>query len=231
MIQLLDQLASQRHLQLFFASDHVQPELERLGLSGALAFAGHDDFLYLSEANFGGNKANWFLTRGLELALSRAGGTLHHVLTEDLALDLGRAPPGYVVPYTFYARLLLPAAATGVDTAGLGRQDQPAMTPPAGVQVVAGAGQMTVDPGSHAARLRLGYAWDTPWTEDAAGVHRIYWQKQPGVAQDAIAVSWTAAGRTATASSQLTTDLLLTVDGAGVRVTQGNAAQVALPRI
>jgi len=230
LIQVLNQLASQRHLQLFFASDRVQPEMERLGLTGSLAFAGHDDFLHLSEANFGGNKANYFLTRTLDLALSRAGDQLHHVLTEDLTLDLRTAPGGYVVPYTMYARILLPAGATGVDLSGLGRQDQPAMTPPAGVQVAAGAVEMRVD-SAHTAHLRIGYTWNTPWIQDASGAHRIYWQKQPGVAQDAVSVTWAAGGRTATARAQLATDLLVTLDGGRVEVTQGNAAQVALPRI
>jgi hypothetical protein len=105
-VEVLNQLASQRHVQLFFSTDSTQVEMQRLGLAGGLAFSGHDDFLYLGEANFGGNKANYFLTRRLELALSRSGSVLHHVLAEDLSLDFRQAPRGYVVPYSFYARLM-----------------------------------------------------------------------------------------------------------------------------
>jgi len=233
MIQVLDQLATQRHLQLFFTSGGAQAEMARLGLAGELALSGHDDFLDLGEANLGGNKANFFVTRTLAVDLSRAGRSLHHVLTENLSLDLSKAPRGYVVPYSLYDRLLVPASATGLAVTGLTREDQPSLTPPAGVAVLEGRALMTPAGANHTASLRITYAWDTPWSQDASGAHRVYWQKQPGVAQDAVAVTWNAgAGAPAsTARSDLGTDRLLTLSGATVAVAAGNAAQVTLPRL
>lgn len=232
LVQLLNQLATGRHIQLFFTSDQAETEMQRLGLAGDLAVSNHGDFLYPGEANFGGNKANFFLTRQYQLALSRSGGTLHHVLTENLSLDLGKAPPGYVVPYDFFARLLLPAAAGGVQVAGLTRAEQPSVTPPAGVTLVEGSAAMLPYTPDHTAHLQVTYAWDTDWSQDASGVHAIYWQKQPGVGQDQFTVTWTGAGSTATAKSDLSSDRVLDLGpGAKVTIAQGNAAQVSLPRL
>jgi hypothetical protein len=233
LIQVINQLATGRHIQLFFGSDRAQAEMQRLGLAGDLAVTGHDDFLYPGEANFGGNKANYFLTRKLQLALGRAGSTLHHVLTEDLALDLRNAPPWYVVPYAFFARVMLPAAAGAVQVTGLARADQPSMTPPAGTALLEGSAVLQPDPTSHTAHLQVTYAWDTPWSQDASGAHWIYWQKQPGVAQDPVTVTWTDAGAPpASAKSDMGSDKLLQLGlGSKVAVTPGNAAQVALPRL
>lgn len=232
LIQVLNQLATARHLQLSFTSDRAQAEMERLGLAGDLAVAGHEDFLYPAEANFGGNKANYFLTRRLQLALSRSGSALRHVLTEDLSLDLGRAPAGYVVPYSFFARVLLPAAATDVRVSGLDRADRPSMTPPAGTALVEGSASMQPGSPGHTAHLVVTYTWDTPWSEDASGVHAIYWQKQPGVGQDQLTVTWDGGGAAATAKSDLSTDRLVQVGPGGkVAIVQGDAAQVSLPRL
>jgi hypothetical protein len=233
LIQVINQLATGRHIQLFFASDGAQSEMQRLGLAGDLAFTGHDDFLYPAEANFGGNKANYFLTRKLQLALSRGGSTLHHVLTEDLALDLSTAPPWYVVPYAFFARVMLPGAASGVHVTGVTRVDQPSLTPPPGTTLVEGSAVMQPDPNSHTAHLQVTYAWDTPWSQDASSAHRIYWQKQPGVAQDPFAVTWTDAGaQPASAKSDLGSDKVVALGpGPKIAITPGNAAQVALPHL
>jgi hypothetical protein len=128
--------------------------------------------------------------------------------------------------------VLLPAAAGGVEVAGLARADQPSMTPPAGVALLEGSASMRpVSPG-HTAHLQVTYAWDTPWSQDDSGAHSIYWQKQPGVGQDQVTVTWTDAGSTATARSDLATDRLVRLGpGAKVAIAQGNAAQVALPRL
>src|SRR5215472_5943450 len=125
LVQVINQLATGRHIQLYFTSGQAEPEMQRLGLGGDLAVAGHRDFLYPAESNFGGNKANFFLARRFQLSLSRGGDALHHVLTESLSLDLRQAPPWYnVVPYVFFARVMLPADVTGVQVTGISRNDQ-----------------------------------------------------------------------------------------------------------
>jgi Protein of unknown function (DUF4012) len=233
LIQVLNDEASQRHIQMAFFSDRSQPEMERLGLAGQLAFTGHDDFLYLAESNVGGNKANYFLTRRLTLALSRSGGLLHHELTEDLTLDLGRAPAGYEVPYSAYFRLLVPGAATGTGVSGIAADGQPYMTMPAGVRLIGGSRVLVPAPATRRADLQVRYTWDTPWTQDPAAAHRVYWQKQPGTAYDAIRVTWSADRRApAAATSDLGGDRLVTVTAAGaLTVAQGQGAQVALPKL
>lgn len=233
LIQVLNDEASQRHVQLAFFSDRSQPEMERLGLAGGLAFAGHDDFVYLGEANVGGNKANYFLTRRLTLALTRSGGLLHHELTEDLTLDLSRAPAGYDVPYSAYFRLLVPAGATGTGVSGIAADGQPYVTLPAGVGLIGGSRVLVPASGSRRADLQVRYTWDTPWTQDASGAHRVYWQKQPGTAYDPVRVTWSTDRKgPAAATSDLGGDRLVTVTGAGgLTVAQGQGAQVALPKL
>jgi hypothetical protein len=105
------------------------------------------------------------------------------------------------------------------------------MTPPPGVRLVGGHTDLKPDPATQTGHLRITYTWDTPWSVDASGTHQLYWQKQPGVAQDSITVTWTSTGPTSTASSDLGTDRLVTLDGTAVHVGQGSAAQVALPRL
>ena len=233
LIQVINQLATGRHLQMYFASDRAQSEMQRLGLTGELAVTGQDDFLYPAEANFGGNKGNFFLTRRLQLALSRSGATLHHVLTEDLSYDLRTAPSWYIVPYAFFARVLLPASASGVQTSGLKRAEQPSVTPPKGASLVEGNALVQVDPNSHTAHFVVTYAWDTPWSQDAAGVHTIYWQKQPGIAVDPFTVTWSdGSAPAASAKSDLGSDKVVELGpGAKVTVIAGAIAQVALPRL
>src|SRR5215472_4005441 len=167
LVQVINQLATGRHIQLYFTSGQAEPEMQRLGLGGDLAVAGHRDFLYPAESNFGGNKANFFLARRFQLSLSRGGDALHHVLTESLSLDLRQAPPWYnVVPYVFFARVMLPADVTGVQVTGISRNDQPSVTPPAGSALVEGHTSMWPDPTAHTAQLQVTYVWDTPWSED-----------------------------------------------------------------
>jgi hypothetical protein len=232
LIDVLNQQATARHIQVYFTSDRAQVEMQRLGLSGDLAVSGHGDFLYASESNFGGNKSNFFLTRTYQLALTRSGSTLHHVLTEDLSLDLGPAPPGYVVSYRFFARVLLPIAAGGIQAGGVTRAGQLSMTPPNGVTLVEGNAVVHPDGPGHTGHLQVTYAWDTPWSQNAAGVHAMYWQKQPGEAQDRVTVTWTESGSTATAKTDLFDDRLLQL-GPGPRITiaAGDAATVKLPKL
>jgi hypothetical protein len=232
MVNVLNQQATARHIQVFFTSNPSEVEMQRLGLSGDLAVTGHPDFLYPGEANYGGNKANFFLARTYQLALTRSGRTLHHVLTENLSLDLGSAPAGYVVPYRFFARVLLPIAASGIQVGGITRAGQPSMTPPDGVTLVEGNASLQPDGPGHTGQLQVTYAWDTPWLQNAAGVYAIYWQKQPGEAQDRVTVTWTDAGSTATAKTDLFDDRLVELGpGPKITIAQGESATVTLPKL
>jgi hypothetical protein len=232
LVQVINQLATGRHLQVYFTSDQAESEMQRLGLAGDLAVTGDGDFLYPAESNFGGNKANFFLARRFQLSVSRSGDRLHHVLTESLALDLRQAPPWYVVPYVFFDRVMLPADASGIQVTGIGRNDQLSMTQPAGSTLVEGHASMWPDPTRLTAQLQVTYVWDTPWSRDASGAHLVYWQKQPGVAQDQFTVTWSDSSATASAKSDLGSDKVVQLGpGPKVTITAGQAAQVALPRL
>jgi hypothetical protein len=233
LVQVINQLATGRHIQLYFTSAGAQSEMQRLGLSGDLAIPARGDFMVPTEANFGGNKANFFLTRSYQLALSRSGSSLHHVLTEDLSYDLRTAPPWEIMPYVFFARVILPASATGIQVTGISRTDPLSMTAPAGTTLVEGRGSIHPDPTSHTGSMAVTYAWDTPWSQDAAGVHTIYWQKQAGIAQDQFTVTWTDSGaQPSSAKSDLGSDKVVELGPAQkVAVTTGAIAQVALPHL
>src|SRR5215472_13542061 len=230
LIKVLNEQAGQRHVQLWFASDKSQPEIQRLGLSGDLVLGGRPDFLYEVESNFSGNKANFFLHRSYTLTLTRTQSALHHELTEDLLLDGRSAPPWYDVSYNGYYRLFVPGAATARRALNLTPDDYPYTNPPSGTGLIDGWHRLAAGT-SHTARSTVVYTWDTPWSADATGQHQIYWQKQPGTASDAVKIVWKADGKTSTASSDLGVDRVIAVGPAGLTVGIGHAAQVELPKL
>ena len=230
LIKVLNEQAGQRHVQLWFASDKAQPEIQRLGLSGDLVLGGRPDFLYEVESNFSGNKANFFLHRSYTLTLTRTQSGLHHELTEDLLLDGRSAPAGYDVSYNGYYRLFVPGAATTRRTSNLTPGEYPYTNPPPGTAILDGWHRFVASP-SRTARSTVAYRWDIPSSADASGQHQIYWQKQPGTANDVIKVVWNADGKTWTAGSDLSVDRVITVGPAGVTVGVGHAAQVELPKL
>ena len=231
LIAVLNQLASGRHLQVFFNNAQDEAEMVTLGLGGELAFANQPDFLSLIDSNYGGNKANYFLTRRLTVQLTRDGQVLHHRLVEDLALDLSAAPASYTVPYQAYLRLLVPSAATARSAASMKAPDYPNADLPAGTALIDGWLAIDPDRGSRKGTRQVVYTWDTPWAPGADGRQTIYVEKQPGTAQDALAVSWTNGGRTTTAAADLGVDRVIQLSPDGVRVVQGQSARAELPRI
>jgi hypothetical protein len=231
LVTVLNEQAGERHLQVYFNDSRDQAEMVGMGLAGDLSFGGAGDFLGLVESNFGGNKANYFLTRKLRLELTRAGSTLHHVLVEDLALDLTSAPASYNVPYRAYFRLLVPDRSTARSIRPVKPDDHPYGAPPPGTSLIDGWQQLNPDPGSRKGSLQIVYAWDTPWTQDADGRHAVYVQKQPGTARDALEVMWNDGGRTATATTDLGVDRVLSLGTDGVRIGRGQVARAELPRL
>jgi Protein of unknown function (DUF4012) len=230
LIKVLNEQAGQRHVQLWFASDKSQPEIQRLGLSGDLVLSGRPDFLYGVESNFSGNKANFFLHRSYTLTLTRTQSGLHHELTEDLSLDGRSAPAGYDPSYNAYYRLLVPGPATARRGVNLTPDQYPYTNPPPGTAVIDGWQRLATD-ASRTARSTVVYTWDTLWSADASGQHHIYWQKQPGTANDPVKVIWKADGKTWTAGSDLGVDRVIAVGPAGVTIGIGHAAQVELPKL
>src|SRR5262249_27286283 len=155
---------------------------------------------------------------------------LHHQLTQDLLLDNRSAPAGYDPFYNAYDRLFVPGAATGRGVSNLKPSAYPYTNPPPGTALIDGWQSIAPD-ASHTARSAVVYTWDTPWSSDASGRHQIYWQKQPGTANDAVKIVWKADGKTWTSGSDLSVDRVIAMGPAGVTVGVGHAAQVELPKL
>src|SRR5262249_51802832 len=100
----------------------------------------------------------------------------------------------------------------------------PHTTPTSGTALIDGWQSFAPD-ASRTARSTVVYTWDTPWSADASGRHQIYWQKQPGTANDAVKIVWKADGKTWTAGTDLSVDRVIGINsGNGVAVNVGHAA-------
>jgi hypothetical protein len=239
--QLLDvfnQQATQRHIQAYFTSQTTQQEFGRLGWSGGTAWDRSPDFLYPLESNFGGNKANFYLTRHYTLDLTRSGATLHHRVQIDYSLDLSKAPPSYTDKWAYraYLRMFVPQNATNAVMHSVKGDDHPYTNDPpgaipAGTAMVDGWQQINPDRRTRKGTMQIVIDYDTPWSADSAGRHQIYWQVQPGTPGDKVTVHWTDGARTATGNAALTSDQALTLGPGSVSFKHGHVAQAQVPRL
>src|SRR5207302_6386659 len=53
LLDMLNQMATQRHIQVYFNNAQSEAEVQRLGWSGSLAWSPQADFLFPAESNFG----------------------------------------------------------------------------------------------------------------------------------------------------------------------------------
>ena len=227
LIAALNDLAVQRHLQAYFNDPLVEAEMDRVGWSGRVNPAGATDFMMQVESNYEGGKANYFLVRHYTLALTRSGNVLHHRLTIDYTNNY----PAYVRDFLTYiatSRLLLASGAvTGSDN--LGRVRYPYPSPPAGTKAMSGWLPVVACCGG---RGQAVFTYDTPWSADDRSGPHIYWQKQPGTANDAINVVWNdGSGNTYMTSGALSQDEMIALTGSGVAMRPGQAAPATLPSL
>lgn len=226
LVDALNTSVGQRHLQVYMNRDNVQSVLGRLGWSGTLAAGQGQELMSEVESNFGGNKANYWLTRTYNLDLTVAGGQLQH----HLALSLKNAtPPGYEggQQYRAYYRLYCPAAATATSVAGLVKDHYPSdETPPAGLQLMDGWYEMP----PMSSYGQVAFSWTTAAPDLATG-HAIYWAKQPGTLADKVHVTLKVNGRTFTADTDLGQDRVLVVSADGIKVLPGVSGSIKLPSI
>ena len=228
LVTVLNTLATQRHLQTYFNNASAQDEIARYGWSGDLLATRAPDFIYPLEANYGGNKANYFLTRAYDVTLTHSGGLLHHRIVENLTLDASKAPPHYNPFYRAYYRLYAPADATGLRIGNVKPSNHRLTAAPGGSTVVDGWQQINPDRGGHGT-LQVTFEYDSPWKPDGAGTHTVYWQKQPGIDRDAVTLHFSDGGRTYNATTNLTTDRVLHLSARGITVEEGHAATAKLP--
>ncbi|HEX4215494.1 MAG TPA: DUF4012 domain-containing protein [Candidatus Dormibacteraeota bacterium] len=230
LLKVLNQEASERHIQVYFQNTQEEQQFQALGWAGNMAFKGQSDFIYPVESNFGGNKGNYFLTRDYTLDLSRTPqGTLHHVVTVDLSLNLKSAPSNYFIPYRTYVRYFIPTGATGARITSVFPDDHPYTDVPDGTRVLDGWQQINPSRSTLRGSIQITFEYDTPWTANAQGQHEIYWQKQPGTLLDKLTVNWHQGSHTSTAVTYLSTDQVILLGDGRVDTRNGQTASIALP--
>ncbi len=226
LISSVEGLATERHFQVYLDNPAGESELDRIAWSGALNPTGITDFMMEVESNYYGTKSNYFLTRLFTITLSREGGTLHHKVVVD---TVNNEPIGTEERVTYEAdtRLYLGKVAAAIsDNLQSVRFSNPA--PPSSFVMSDG---WLID-GCCGSRAEAVFEYDTPWVTDAGGAYEIYWQKQPGTANDSINLTWLdGTGTTQLTVGTLTQDQIITLTPAGAALSAGHPAQVTLPSL
>lgn len=221
----LNALASARHLQVYSNNPLIEDQITRFDWSGQSNPQGSPDFMSEVEANLGGTKANYFVDRRYSVVLERKGNVLHHEVTVSLTNNMPYVykPNDY---YKVYLRLFFSNDASGAST-GLQANRYGNPNPPANCSQL--AGWLTI-PG-YGNQAKAFFEYDTPWMDNRQGASQIYWQKQPGTANDAVTIKWNNGAHTYVTSSNLAQDLLITLEPHGVTVAPAQPAQATLPSL
>jgi hypothetical protein len=227
LIGALNVLAAERHLQVYLNNDLAEKEIDRVGWSGSVNPIGAQDYMMEVESNYGGSKANYWVSRHYTVVLTRAGPWLHHKVT----IDLVNATPCGSNVRTYYrvnVRLYLGANASSVSDS-LVRVGTANPAPPSGTQLLDG---WLPDIACGGGRGQAVYEYDTPMQTQSGAVYETYWQKQPGTVTDKIDVSWSDGhGHLYTASGDLGQDRVITLTPTGVTLIAGQPAQATLPSL
>jgi hypothetical protein len=233
LVNALNDLAASKHLQTYFRNPDVQKTINEYGWSAAMRNAGTTDYLMETEANLGGTKANYYVTRHYTLELTREAGTLHHKLTVDVLDDMPYAyrPNEY---YQAFMRLFVSDKTTGksVDIASrclsCGGPVYPPPAPPQGTQAMGG----WIFLHGYGHNRVVQFDWDTPWLANNRGEEQIYWQKQPGSVIDKVDVVWND-GRSHTfkTSGDLGQDRVVTLGSKAVTLTPGQLGSFQFPSL
>jgi hypothetical protein len=227
LIGALNDLATTHHLQAYFNNAEVEKEMDQVGWSAALNPTGARDYVMSVEANLGGTKANYFVTRHITLEITRGGSTLHHKVIIDLTDDM---PFSYrpVEFYRAYIRLYVSDSASYTAT-NLRPAKYPSPAPPAGTQMIDGWVPLFHGYGHSGQAV---FTYDTPWNASGRGEDQIYVQKQPGTLTDKLDVVWRdGSGHTYTTSGDLGQDRVIVFSSRGVRIATGQQGQAKLPSL
>lgn len=226
LISALNDLATGRHLQAYFNNADAEKAMATFGWSGNVRSDAGQDFMMEVEANLGSTKANYFVIRHYAVTLTRNGGTLHH----KVVIDLVNNTPYVYRPldfYRVYVSLYVSDKATAVSTSGMRPITIGSPPPPAGTRRL--EGWMSIAGYGNAGQAVFQY--DTPWPAGQSQPE-IYWQNQPGTADDQVKVTWNdGAGHSFSASGSLGRDEILTLGRSSVTITPGQAAQAQLPSL
>jgi len=226
LLQSFNGLATQRHLQAYFNNASAENLVSQYGWSGALLPTQGRDYMMEVEANVGGTKANYYVTRQYKVELTRIGNTLHHKVTVDLVNNM----PYFEKPNDFY-RVYMSIYAGSGETSGSNNLIpllSPMSSVPANTRILQGWATL---PG-YGNRLEAVFEYNTPWQPARNGQEKIYWQKQPGTLVDKVDVFWNdGAGHSYHVSGDLGQDRVITVGPTGVTLTPGQQAQAQLPSL
>jgi hypothetical protein len=227
LISALGSLAAERHIQAYFINTIAQQEITRVGWSGSVNPTTSQDFMMDVEANYYGDKVNYFLQRHFTVVLTRDGATLHHQVTIDLVNNsvCGSYPR---TSYLANARLIVGQGASALSD-DLRRVRYANPSPPPGTQALDGWLPQVL---CHGGRGHAVFKYDTQWQVGDTSPYAIYWQKQPGTLNDTIAVTWNDGnGHSYKAGGTLAQDEIIGLSPTGVTLTVGQPAQAALPSL
>jgi len=232
LIGALNKAGQERHFQAYFNNQTAQAQMSQYRWANDLNPGQGADWLLETESNFGGTKANHFVTRSYDLTLTRDPNSVHHKLVVTLAEDLN-AP---VVPegenyYRAYARLYVSGNAANMAVGDLKADRYPNTDLPPGTKL--GDGWLQVNPvlKTKKGTYTMTFEYDTPWAPNASGSEVLYWQKQPGTDPDAISVTYQVNGQTFKAASKLTTDQQVAYGDHGVSIAAAESVAATLPSI
>lgn len=225
LISALNTLAASRDLQVYFNNGDVEKTMTQYGWSGVLNTARSADYMMEIEANLGGTKANYFVTRHYTVELTRIGSVIHHKVTIDIWDDM----PYDYVPNEYYQAYIRMVTAGDADSMSDDLSHPQHQTPaPSGAQVLDGWIRIH---GYHHDRV-ITFNWNTPWHPNGRGVEQIYWQKQPGTQADKVDVVWNDGnGHTYKVSGDLGQDRVITLAPNGVSLTEGQVGTAQLPSL
>jgi hypothetical protein len=225
LLTALNQAVTQRHMQVYFDDPAAEAVMRNVGWSGAALGpqAGADETIMEVESNFGGTKANHFLTRTLSLDVAVDNGRLDHVLRVDWR---NNTPAGYLGgnrDYTAYSRVYLPMDAMSAHASDLAPDTIPLDERPGNALIV--DGWATVATGHRG-------TWTVAWSTPLAGLDRpytVYWRKQAGTLTDAVHVVLHVGGRTFTADTDLGQDRSIALTQAGIQLRSGTGGAATVP--
>ena len=223
----LNGLAGARHLQAYFNNATVEAELDRVAWSGSVNPTRALDYMMEVESNYYGDKDNYYVTRHYTVALTRHGQTLHHTVTVDV---VNGTPCGIFqrTSYRVDVRLYVPGNATKRSN-NLRPVKYANPAAPTGTRLSDGWLPDIVCGGGHG---RAVFNYDTPLPGTTGNLDQMYWQKQPGTANDRIDVTWSAGnGHTYKVGGSLAKDRIISLTPTGVTLTAGQPAQATLPSL
>ncbi len=221
----LNNLAASRDLQVYFNNGDVEKTMTQYGWSGVLNSTTKTDYMMEVEANLGGTKANYYVSRHYTVELTRIGGVVHHKVSVDIRDDM----PYTYVPNDFYHSYIRMITSGNADSMSTDLSiPHRQTTPPAGTQQL--DGWILIHGYGHDRVVT--FNWNTPWRPNGRGVEQLYWQKQPGTPSDKVDVVWNDGnGHTYKVSGDLGQDRIITLAPNGVSLVQGQVGTAQLPSL